>query len=206
MISIGQWIAAGVAVVGAGVTYSQQASAAKAQEKDRDAQKKAQEEYNKQLEKDAIRQYGELDKAEADAIHESHAQSMQSQRDFMTARSTVELQAAVSGTYGNSVNLAIQDLKTGLGGRMADITFQRDRELDDINRTADRIQASPALGADRTVSTPSYFKAFQAGVSTYQSVGGITGQVSNAYSQLKPATPGKLNHNISLPTRTGRNQ
>lgn len=162
------------------------ASMAMAYKQSEDA-KDAQEAYNEQLKKDAIRQYGELDKAESDIIHESHSKSLQAQRDFMTARSQVELQAAVSGTYGNSVNLAIQDLKTGLGGRMADITYNREAQLDEIDRTAERIQAQPGLNADRTVSAPSWLSAGQAGIGTYQRVSDITSQVSNAYSQVKPA-------------------
>jgi len=132
--------------------------------------KDAQEEYNEYLTQDAIRQYGELDKAESDAIYESHAESMEAQRQFMEARSTVQLNAAVTGTYGNSVNLALQDLNTGLGGRMADITYKRESQLNAIDQQAERIQANPASQANRTVTAPSYLSAFSSALSTGSSV------------------------------------
>ena len=173
----GSAIAAVAAVGSAAVSYKQ------SQDK-----KDAAEAYNKQLQEEAIRQYGELDAAEADAIQESHAQSMQAQRELLQARSNVQLQAAVSGTYGNSVNVAIQDLNTGFGGRMAEITYNRDSQLDEINKTAERIAASTSLNTDTSIQMPSYYKAFSSGMSTYGAMEGITSKVANAYSQVKPAT------------------
>lgn len=170
-------VSAVTAVAGAGIAY-----------KSSEDQKDAQEEYNRMLEKEAIRQYGELDKAESDAIYESHAESMQAQRDYLQARSNIELQSAVTGTYGNSINIAIQDLNTGLGGRMADITYKRDSQLDAIDQTAERIQTSPSMNADTSIKMPSYYAAFSSGLNTLSSTNRTLTDVGNAYSQVKPAT------------------
>lgn len=169
--------AAGAAAAGAAMSYKQS--------KDQEA---SQEAYNEALEKDAIRQYGELDKAESDAIYESHAQSMQAQRDYLQARSSVELQAAATGTYGNSVNIAIQDLNTGLGGRMAEIAYQRESQLDAIDQKAEQIQSATVMGADTTIQQPSYYSAFSSGLSSFSSAYNTVNTVGNTYKSAKPAT------------------
>jgi len=177
--NVGTVVAVSAAAISAGMAYNQS-----------EQQKDAQEEYNKALEKDAIRQYGELDKAEADAIYESHAQSMQAQREALTARSSVQLQAAATGTYGNSVNLAIQDINTGYGGRMAEITYQRESQMDAIDQAAERIQVSTEMGADTNIQQPSYYSAFSSGLGTYGTVSNITKGVGKANDSVKPANTG----------------
>jgi GTP:adenosylcobinamide-phosphate guanylyltransferase len=179
--------AANASAIGAAVAVATAAATAAMSIRQSNEQADAQEKYNKKLTEDAIRQYGELDKAEADAIYESHANSMQAQREYLTARSSVQLQAAATGTYGNSMNLAIQDLNTGFGGRMADITYQRDSQLDAIDMKAEQIQRSPSMNADTTIQQPSYYTGFTTGISTYNTMSGITGKVANAYKDVKPA-------------------
>ena len=169
-------IGAIAAVAGAGMSYQTS-----------ERQKDAQEDYNDALTKDAIRQYGELDKAESDAIYESHAESMQAQREYLTARSSVELQAAATGTYGNSVNLAIQDLNTGIGGRMAEITYKRESVLDAIDQKAEQIQSATVMGADTTIQKPSYYSALSSGLSNFSSAYNATKAVGNAYTAAAPA-------------------
>ena len=136
------------------------------------AQQDAQKEYNKSLEREAIRQYSELDEQESDAIKEANAESLQAQKEYMQARSTIELQAAATGTYGNSINTTIQDLKTGYGGRMAEIVYNREVELDNIDKQARNIQAGVGQSADRTVKKPAWYSAFQTGLGTYNSMYG----------------------------------
>lgn len=181
-LTVGGLVAAisAASAVGSGVMSYQQSR----------QQEQSQAAYNKALEQDAIRQYGELDKVEADAIYESHAGSLEAQREYLTAKSQIELQAAATGTYGGSIAASIQDLNTGLGGRMAEITYEREHRLDSVNRQAEQIQASPGLQADRTVQQPAYYKAFSSGLNTYGQVSQIGGAVGNAYNQVKPATPG----------------
>ena len=144
---------------------------------------KAQEDYNEALERESIRQYQELDQVEADAIYDSHAESLQAQKDYMEARSSIELQAAVTGTYGNSINLAIQDLNTGYGGRMAEITYNRESVLDQIDRQAENIRVQPDLNADRTIHPPSWYVGVSTGISTGMSAYSAASKVSKGGSK-----------------------
>lgn len=151
-------------------------------------QAEAQEEFNKSLEAEAIRQYGELDAAESDAIHKSHADSMEAQKQHMVARSSIMLESAVTGTYGNSVSTALADLNTGLGQRFGDITYRRDAELDQINRTAESIKVGAAQGSDRTIRPPAFLTAASTGISTFA---GVRGALSGPSATAKLAAPGR---------------
>ena len=173
----GTTIAAASAVVSAGVAY-----------KTNEDNKDSQEAYNEALSKEAIRQYGELDKAESDAIYESHASSMQAQREYMSAKSQVQLQASATGTQGQSIALAIQDLNTGLGGRMADITYKRESQMDAIDQKAESIRVNPSMNADTSIQMPSYYAAFSSGLSTFSKASAVTSKVTSAYNQVKPAS------------------
>jgi len=154
------------------------------------AEKKAANEYNERLHADAMRQYKELDSAEKDIIYESHASSLEAQRQLLEARSQVGLQAAVTGTYGNSVNIALQDIKTGFGGRMADITQTRDSQLDDVVNTAERIQANTQSRKKVAIKKPAFFSAIQTGLSTFNTVSPLAGRVAGAYKSAQQAIPG----------------
>lgn len=182
-LAAGTWATA----IGVGVSLVSAAASAAMSIQQSNQQKDAQEKYNKKLTEDAIRQYGELDKAESDAIYESHAQSLEAQREYLSARSQVELQAAVTGTYGNSINLAIQDLNTGVGGRMAEIAYQRESVLDAIDKKAEQIQRSPSLNADTTIQMPSYYKAFTSALNTYSVVDSVSTKIGTAYDSGKIA-------------------
>lgn len=175
----------GAAVVIVGLVLSA-ASAAMSYKQSQDT-KEAQEEYNLALKNEAIRQYTELDSVENDAIYESHAESLQAQRELMEARSSIELGAAVTGTYGNSINIAIEDLHTGFGGRMAEINYNREAKLDEVDRQAESLRVSAGLGQDRTVHQPAFYSALSTGLSTYSAVSGVGSRVHSAYQSAKPA-------------------
>jgi hypothetical protein len=145
-------------------------------------QAEAQEDYNEYLEKQAISQYAELDKQEADAIEASYKESMQAQREYLKARSSVELQAAATGTYGQSIDLAIQDLGTGLGQRMADITSRREMQLDNIETEAKNIQASATGGSDYTINQPAWYSSLSTGLSTFSTAYNTTSKIGSLYS------------------------
>ena len=169
----GGYIAAAASAVTAYTSYS----AAKAQEEQQEA-------YNEALIKETARQYQELDAVENDAIAEEHKESLQAQRDYLKARSSVLLAASVTGTYGNSVNTAIEDLNTGLGQRLSEITQKRESKLDQIDRQADNIQAQTTASMDNSIKQPAWYSALSSGLSTYAATSGVTDKISNAY-QLK---------------------
>ena len=148
-------------------------------------QEEAQEQYNEYLEKQAISQYAELDKQEADVIEASYKESMTAQREYMKARSSVELQAAASGTYGNSIDLAITDLGTGLGQRMADITSRREMQLDNIDTQAKNIQAQAKGSSDYSVNQPAWYSSLNTGLSTFQRTYGVASTVGEVYTQSR---------------------
>lgn len=150
-------------------------------------QVEAQEDYNKYLEKQAIEQYSELDKQEADAIEQSYKESMQAQREYMKARSTVELNAAATGTYGQSIDLAITDLGTGLGQRLGDITGKRNMQLDNIATEAKNIKASAVGGSDYSINQPSWYQGLNTGLSTFGSTYNTVSTTSDAYKQSRTA-------------------
>jgi hypothetical protein len=152
-------------------------------------QEEAQEQYNEYLEKQAIQQYAELDKQEADVIETSYKESMQAQREYMKARSTVELQAAASGTYGQSIDLAITDLGTGLGQRMSDITSRREMQLDNIDIQSKNIAAQAKGSSDYTIKQPAWYSGLSTGLSTFQRTYGIASDIGKAYTESSTVTP-----------------
>lgn len=180
MATYGAAAAAVTSVAAGAISYKMTSDANKAAEDAADAQ-------NKALNEEAIRQYGELDKVESDAIYESHATSLEAQKQLMEARSSVQLQAAVTGTYGNSVNVALQDIKTGFGGRMADIVQQRDSQLDEVNDVAERIQSQTGAQKVTAIKKPAFWSAIQTGLSTYQTTSGIARSVGATAKQASPA-------------------
>lgn len=162
----------------AAASYSSQKQAAK-------RQRAAQEAHNTAIQKEAIRQYGELDDDEADIIYDSHKESLQAQKEIMVARSTIELQSAASGTGGQSVDAVIENLNLGFGQRTAEIINERDRALDQVNTTARNIAAQAELGQDLTpIAEPSAFSAAIKGAKTGMS---IYSTLSSGGSTLKDA-------------------
>jgi len=153
-------------------------------------QSQQQEDYNKYLEEQAISQYAELDKQEADAIEASYKESMQAQREYHKARSTVELQAAATGTYGQSIDLAIQDLGTGLGQRMADITSRREMQLDNIDIESKNIQAGAVGGSDYSINQPAWYQGLSSGLSGFSQGYGIASTVGTAYKESRTVQTG----------------
>ena len=174
------WAAVGYAVTAvatAASTYTAYSSAKNQQDQ--------QEAYNEAMKKEAAREYQQLDAVEHDAISEEHKESLQAQRDYLKARSSVLLAASVTGTYGNSVNSAIEDLNTGLGQRMSEITEKRASKLDQVDLQAKNIQAQTKSNSDNSLQMPAYYSAFASGLSTYNQTSGVADKLTNAYNTLK---------------------
>ena len=148
----------------------------------------AQEDYNKSLRDDAIRQYAELDKKEADAIESSYKESLQSQREYLEARSSIELQAAATGTYGKSVDSVIRDLNAGFGQRISDITTRRNKYLDNVDTEAFNLQQAVARGSDYTIHQPSFMVATESGLSTFARTYSIASAVGGAFKGSSQAS------------------
>lgn len=147
----------------------------------------AQDKYNRHLEREAIRQYGELDAIESDIIYESHASSLQAQRELLSATSQVELQSAVTGTYGNSIDASIANLESGFGNRMSEITYNRDIELDNVSKQAEDIAAGATAAGDRTIAQPGWYTGLKAGIGAAGAVQGIVGGVQRSRAAARPA-------------------
>ena len=171
------------AVIIAGVVAAGSAAASYTQAK---SQKDAQENYNEQLRDQAIVQYSELSKQEADVIEATYNESLQSQRKYLQARSSVELQAAASGTYGQSVDLALQDINTGFGQRMTNITKKRERELDNIDTQAENLRTSVANSTDYTIAQPAFYQAVSSGVSSFSKTYGTVSSVGETSELAEP--------------------
>lgn len=168
-----------ITLAGTALSYVSQSQQAKAQAKQQEA-------YNQRVKEEAIRQYGELDDEEADILYDSHAQSLQAQKEYMQARSSIELQSAASGTYGQTVDVALADLGTGLGQRTADIVYRRDANLDRINQTAEGIRSQSDANLDRSpIKQPSMFKALGDGMSLGSAAGSLGTRVSTARNEAR---------------------
>ena len=151
-------------------------------------QVEAQEDYNKSLRDDAIRQYAELDKKEVEAIESSYKESLEAQRNYLQARSSIELQSAATGTYGNSVDSVIRDLNAGFGQRIADITTRRNRYLDNIDTQATNLKEATGRGMDYTIQQPSYLTAMSSGLNTFGRTYSIASAVGNAFTTSSTAS------------------
>ena len=145
-----------------------------------EAQKDAQKEYNEALETEAVRQYGELDEAEGDIIYESHAQSLEAQRQLLEARSQIELESAVTGTYGGAVDAAMDDLSSGFGYKMAEVTRNKDIQLRNVVSTAESIRAGAVSSADLTPTAPSWYTAGMTGLQTGATITSLGRQAAAA--------------------------
>lgn len=168
-----------VTALGAATAYSASKSA-----------DKQQKEYNKAVTRDAVRQYGELDTVEAEAIKESHAGSLKAQRERLQARSNIELQSAFSGTAGNSVDIALADINTGYGARLSEITAKRDFQLTQTRRQAENIAAGASMKMDNSVRPPAWYSALSSGLSAYSSMSAMEGKVSTKTKDAAPARNG----------------
>lgn len=175
----------GLAAVGSAVTAVATAASAYTAYSSAKNQKDQQEAYNEAMKKEAAREYQQLDAVEHDAISEEHKESLQAQRDYLKARSSVLLAASVTGTYGNSVNSAIEDLNTGLGQRMSEITQKREAKLDQVDLQAQNIQAQTKSNSDNSLQMPAYYSAFASGLSTFSQTSGTADKLTNAYNTLK---------------------
>jgi hypothetical protein len=143
---VGQVIlAAGVGLAKGAAAYSQE----KARNKEQDA-------YNKGLTDEAVRQYGELDSAEADVIFENHAQSLEAQKNLLEARSQVMLNANVTGTQGDSVDLVLSDIGRGFSSNMSEILDNKERSMENIVKDAEAIRAGAIKSADRSLRKPKW--------------------------------------------------
>ena len=128
-------------------------------------QKRADEEYNQALRESASEKYSQLDKEERALIADGHTKSISAQKEFLKAQAQVTAMAGATGTGGRSVDLAIEDLRSGLGNRIGDITTQQTRNLDALNQTGIDV-AKQASNQQRRVTQPSAFKALSKGVQT----------------------------------------
>ena len=151
-------------------------------------QEEAQDDYNKSLKDDAIRQYAELDKKEAEAIESSYRESLQSQREYLEARSSIELQAAATGTYGKSVDSVIRDLNAGFGQRISDITTRRDKYLDNIDTEAFNLQQSVKRGSDYSIQQPAFMAATESGLGTFARTYSVASAVGGAFKGSSQAS------------------
>lgn len=156
-----------------------------------EANKRAQKLNNERLLKETIYKYQELDKQEADVIYDAHSKSLQAQKEFMQARSQVEANAAATGTYGKSIDTAVEDLKTGYGGRMADIVYEQQSSLDNINKRASDIAQGYSAGYDtRRIKQPSAFRAITSGIGTAVNMYGTTSGFLSSYQGARQAKSG----------------
>ena len=156
------------------------AISARMQYKTTKAEEDSQDAFNRGLLDDAVRGYRELDKAEEDIIYESHANSLETQKQALTARSDILLHAAGTGAYGGSVDSALTDLGRGFSSRMSEITVNRDRHLDNVVSQAEDIQAGVRRSADRTIIQPAWFSAGMAGLRTTSQVMNIEQGIAKA--------------------------
>lgn len=156
------------------------------------AQKDAQKAYNKALLQSTIDGYKDLDKQESEIIYDAHIKSIGAQKELLRARSSVEANAAATGTAGNSVNVAINDLGRGYGERIADVTHEMNSRFDSVNQEALNLKKSYEAQQDtKRIKGPSIFSALasgaQAGISTYNfanTVGAARRSISSARSSV----------------------
>lgn len=167
-------MAIGFAVATAVASMYAQQQAASAQEKAANAQ-------NEAVQEETIRQYGELSDEESQITRDAHQNSIQAQAEYMKARSQVELQSAATGTYGQSVDLSIEDLNTSMGKRQTDILREREANMERINQTARNLQAQGNANMNRSpIKKPSVLEAGMAGVQGYQMGSSIEGSMRDA--------------------------
>lgn len=151
------------------ISYQQQSAQAAVQKKAIAAQNAAIEKQNQMIFEESIRQYGELDRAEAKSIFDAHSKSISAQKEYMQARAKMETQASASGTMGQTVNTSLQALAGDREDVLNDIEYVNRRNLADINQEAENIRYG-TLGRYNynynynTVQQPSAFAAVVGGV------------------------------------------
>lgn len=157
-------IAVGVGTATAMADYSAQRSAAAAKKQQQDA-------FNLKVRKEAVRQYSELSDDEADILYDSHKSSLKAKKEFLKARSTVQAQAAATGTGGQSIDAVINTLRAGRSERLAEVVNERDNNLADINATAAKIRADAINRQDITpIAKPNFMSSALKGISTGMTV------------------------------------
>jgi len=160
------------------------------------ADEEAQDAYNKQLTEDAIRQYGELDEVEDDIIYESHAQSLQAQKQLLLERSDLFLRAAHTGTYGGTVDLALKDIGRGFSSRMSEITDNKDRNLESVVKQAEEIHAGTKRNYDTTLRRPAWFSGAMGALQGAQAGSSLAGSLSGVKGSGRAVPKRKTDINI----------
>ena len=139
-------------------------------------QKKSDEAYNKAVRQSAFDKYAQLDKEERALIADGHTKSIAAQKEALQAQAQVTAMAGATGTGGRSVDLAVEDLRSGLGNRIGDITTQQTRNLDALNQQGLDV-ATQSSSSQRRITQPSALKAaakgVQAGYATYSGGQGL---------------------------------
>lgn len=186
------WISTGLGAASSVVSYMDGKAYA-------DEQEQQQEEYNKALLQNTVHQYQELDEEEGKAIYDAHTKSIGAQKKFMQARSEAIVQAGASGVAGKSIDVAVENLRTGLGGNMADILYEQEARLNSINTQAENVSRGYTSSYDnKRISQPSMFGALEKGINTGASAfTGISG-VSKAYKSIQTAIPTTIRRGDSI--------
>lgn len=123
---------------------------------DAEAQQKAQEVNNKEIDKTAVANYSDLSKAEVSIQEQAGLSSLEQQKAYFKARGKVNVLSGASGTAGGSVDSILRDLNQTKGQNIATITKNRRTQLDEIALQSEQIrQGAKASKSNRIFSKPS---------------------------------------------------
>lgn len=202
-VTVGTWIALASTVATTAYSYVSAKQTADDQE---DAERESQKAYNDALLQDTIYQYQELDQEEGKVIYDAHTKSIGVQKQFMQARAQAEAEAGATGMAGQSIDVAIENLKTGYGEQLSDIIYEQESRIDAVNQQATNLANTYTGNYDNNrISTPSTFSllgdSVKTGVSVGQSVYSIADPTINAIKSSSQATS---KNTIRTPTATVR--
>lgn len=120
-----------------------------------EAEAELQAQNNSELDKAAVRQYGDLSAQEYAIQEEAGESSLSAQKEYIKARGRQIAQASAAGTYGTSVDYILSDLKQTAGNNLTRITRNRELQLKDVQQQAEQIRyGARAQKGNRIFSKP----------------------------------------------------
>lgn len=144
------------------------------------ADKKAQSDYNLAVRGDTIDGLKDITQAKSDVLYNVGQDTLQSQVDFLEARSSSQVLANAMGLRGGSYDSIMNDLSREGSQNLSDITSSRDASIRKIRRQGEAIRKGEAGRFDtRVIRKPSAFKAFTSAI-----LGGVS-QGAQGYASGK---------------------
>ena len=143
----------------------------------------ASKQHNKYVVENMVDQYKQISKTEADTLEASMKSGLENQKQYLKAKSQMELQAGASGMAGGSVDMLLGDLSRDFGQNQGQIIENRRKQFDDFNAQATAVRKGSHAQMKSLVkpsATQSIMTGVKDGLMTYFTMGSMSAAMKGA--------------------------